>query len=77
MSAYFTLEIPVACDRSIETFNTSVGWRLSGYQLFWACWKRDVPQHYIMVKDLVMDILVNHVCKSWPSLNINLWLLKH
>ena len=36
----------------------------------------DVPQHCPIVKDLIMDVLVGHVLKSLPYLQLTLWLLR-
>ena len=35
----------------------------------------DVPWHYPIIKDLIMDVLVGHVLKGLPYLYLTLWLL--
>ena len=37
---------------------------------------KHVPQHYPIIKHLVMDVLVDSVFKGLPYLHLTLWLLR-
>ena len=36
----------------------------------------DIPQHFPILKDVIVDVLVGHMLKGLPYLHLTLWLLR-